>query len=323
MRAAAKTMGSLEWGLLIFLSILWGGSFFFGKVALVELRPFTLVLGRVGIAAIALNLMVRASGNRMPASPKIWAAFLAMGLLNNLIPFSLIFWGQTQISSSLAAILNATTPVWTVLLAHFLTVDERLTPGRLGGVLFGVGGVAVMIGLDALQGLGVNVVAQLAVVGAAISYAFAGIYGKRFREMPPIVTAAGQITGTTVMMIPLTLFVDKPWLLPIPGLKVWGALLGLALLSTALAYIIYFRLLSTAGATNLLLVTFLIPVSAILLGTMILGEQLSTRHFVGMGLIGLGLTAIDGRILEKIKMKLSTRKPAQSFIETQNLRGDV
>jgi len=309
--SVAKVMGPLEWFLLIVLSVLWGGSFFFGEVVLTELQPFTLVLGRVSIAAVALNVMVRATGHRMPISPAMWAAFLVMGLLNNLIPFSLIFWGQTQISGSLAAILNATTPVWTVLLAHFLTVDERLTPNRLAGVFFGLIGVAVMIGPDALQGLGINVLAQLAVVGAAISYAFAGIFGKRFRGTPPIVTAAGQITGTTVMMVPIALLVDKPWLLPWPGLNVWGALLGLALLSTALAYIIYFRLLSTAGATNLLLVTFLIPVSAILLGTIILNEQLDVRHFAGMGLIGLGLMAIDGRPVRAIKTRVAGRQAAR------------
>jgi drug/metabolite transporter (DMT)-like permease len=299
--STGNSMGISEWFLLIFLSVLWGGSFFFGEVALSELQPFTIVLGRVIIASIVLNLIVRATGYRMPSSPKIWGTFLMMGLLNNLIPFSLIFWGQTQISSSLASILNATTPVWTVLLAHFLTADERLTPNRLSGVFFGLIGVALMIGLDALQGIGGNVLAQLAVTIAAISYAFAGIYGKRFKETPPIVTAAGQLTGTTIMMIPIALLVDKPWLLPMPNINVWGALLGLALLSTALAYIIYFRLLSTVGATNLLLVTFLIPVSAILLGTIILGEQLDLRHYLGMGLISLGLVAIDGRLLKLAK----------------------
>ena len=299
--STGNSMGISEWFLLIFLSVLWGGSFFFGEVALSELQPFTIVLGRVIIASIVLNLIVRATGYRMPSSPKIWGTFLMMGLLNNLIPFSLIFWGQTQISSSLASILNATTPVWTVLLAHFLTADERLTPNRLSGVFFGLIGVALMIGLDALQGIGGNVLAQLAVTIAAISYAFAGIYGKRFKETPPIVTAAGQLTGTTIMMIPIALLVDKPWLLPMPNINVWGALLGLALLSTALAYIIYFRLLSTVGATNLLLVTFLIPVSAILLGTTILGEQLDLRHYLGMGLISLGLVAIDGRLLKLAK----------------------
>jgi len=296
-----KSMGLVEWFLLVVLAIVWGGSFFFGAVALTELQPFTIVLGRVSIAAIVLNLMVRVSGNQMPSSLKIWAAFLGMGLLNNLIPFSLIFWGQTQISSSLASILNATTPVWTVILAHFLTADEKFTKNRFIGVLFGLLGVVVMIGWDVLGGLGINILAQMAVIGAAISYGFAGIYGKRFKEIPPIVTAAGQITGTTIMIIPITLAVDKPWLLPMPSIRVWGALLGLALLSTALAYIIYFRLLTTVGATNLLLVTFLIPVSAILLGTIILGEQLFMRHFIGMLLIGLSLAAIDGRALRLIR----------------------
>ena len=298
-KSTSNSMGLSEWFLLILLSILWGGSFFFGEVALSELQPFTLVLGRVSIAALILNLIVRATGYKMPSSPKIWGTFLIMGLINNLIPFSLIFWGQTQISSSLASILNATTPVWTVLLAHFLTADEKFTKNRFIGVLFGLLGVVVMIGWGALGGLGINILAQVAVIGAAISYGFAGIYGKRFKELPPIVTAAGQITGTTIMMIPIALIVDKPWLLPMPGISVWGALLGLALLSTALAYIIYFRLLTTVGATNLLLVTFLIPVSAILLGTFILGEKLLTRHFLGMFLIGLSLVSIDGRLLRR------------------------
>lgn len=313
MRASAiKAMGPLEWVLLILLSVLWGGSFFFGEVALSELQPFTIVLGRVSVAAIALYLIVRATGHRMPTSPKMWGTFLMMGLLNNLIPFSLIFWGQTQISGSLAAILNATTPIWTVLLAHFLTADERLTPNRIGGVLFGLVGVVVMIGPDALRGLGINVVAQLAVLGAAVSYAFAGIFGKRFKGTPAIVTATGQITGTTLMMIPIALIVDKPWTLPMPSVGVWGAVLALALLSTALAYTIYFRLLSRIGATNLLLVTFLIPISAIVLGTIILNEQLDMRHFVGMGLIGLSLMAIDGRVFRKINARWLNRKPIQS-----------
>ena len=301
-----KQMGRQDWVQLFFLSILWGGSFFFSKVALVELKPFTVVFGRVFIAAIALNIVVRATGHRLPTSLKMWVSFFVMGGLNNLLPFSLIFWGQTQISSSLASILNATTPVWAVLLAHFLTTDERLTPNRISGVIFGMIGVLFMIGFDALQGLGSDVIAQLAVVGAALSYACAGIYGKRFKETPAVVTATGQITGTTLMMIPIVIIFDKPWLLPMPGSNAWEALLGLALLSTALAYIVYFRLLSSAGATNLLLVTFLIPVSAILLGTIILGEQLDIQYFVGMGFISLGLIAIDGRLFEKIRSRDKT-----------------
>ena len=304
-----NSMKPLEWILLIILSILWGGSFFFSKVAVAELGPFTIVLARVGIGAIALNLVVIASGRRMPTSLRIWGLFLVMGALNNLIPFSLIFWGQTQIASSLASILNATTPLWTVLLAHVLTQDERLTPSRLFGVLFGLGGAVVMIGPDALRGPGLNVLAQLAILGAAISYAFAGICGKRFAGTSPYETAAGQVTCAALMMIPIALVVDRPWQAPAPGTTTVGALVALGLLSTAVAYVIYFRLLATAGATNLLLVTFLIPVSAVLLGTAILGEKLGLRHFLGMGLISLGLAAIDGRLISSLRSRLQRQGP--------------
>jgi len=298
-----KRMGFNEWLLLILLSVIWSGSFFFIKIILTELQPFTIVLGRVSIGAIVLLLAVRVAGYKMPSDLKVWGSFLFLGLINNLIPFSLISWGQTQISSSLTSILNATTPVWTVLLAHFLTKDEKLSRNSLGGVIFGLFGVVIMIGWDALGGLGINTLAQLAIIGAAISYGFAVIYGKRFKDTPPLVTAAGQFIGTTIMAFPITMIIDKPWLYPMPGLKVWAAMLGLALLCTALAYIIYFRLLTTAGAINLSLVTFLVPVGAILLGTIILGEQLLLRHIFGMIMIGFGLAAIDGRALSLFKRK--------------------
>jgi drug/metabolite transporter (DMT)-like permease len=293
-------MGPAEWALLVSLSIFWGGSFLFGKIALMELRPFTVVLLRVGIAALALNLVVLASGRRMPRSARTWGAFLIMGLLNNIVPFSLIFWGQTHIQSSLAAILNATTPVWTVLLAHALTRDERLAPHKAAGVLVGLAGAAVIIGPGALLGLGIHAMAQLAVVGAAMSYALAGVYGKRFAGLPPVTVAAGQLSASAVMTIPLALLVDKPWLGHLPGPGTWGAVLCLALLSTALAYVIYFRLLAKAGATNVLLVTFLIPVSALILGALVLGESLDLRQAVGMALVILGLAAIDGRPLRRV-----------------------
>lgn len=302
------TMGRREWALLITLSLLWGGSFFFSKVALAELRPFSIVLGRVGLAALALNLLVLATGQRMPGDAWLWGKFLAMGALNNLIPFSLIFWGQTQIGSGLAAILNATTPLWAVLLAHTLTADERLTPRRLVGVLCGLAGAIIMIGPDALRGVGLHVLAQLAVLGAALSYALAGIFGKRFAGLPPLIIATGQVSSTTALVLPLALFIDQPWRQPPPQPITWGALAGLALLSTALAYIIYFRLLATAGATNLLLVTFLIPVSALALGTGILGERLAGRQLLGMALIGLGLAAIDGRALAWLRARIQARQ---------------
>ena len=295
-RAANKNMRPIEWFLLIILSIIWGGAFFFGKVAVAELPPFSIVLGRVGIAAIILNVIVWITGHRMPRSIKIWREFMVMGALNNMIPFSLIFWGQIHIASGLAAILNATTPLWTVIFAHFMTRDERLNTSRLTGVVLGICGVIIIIGPDALIGFGSNVVAQLAVIGATISYALAGIFGKRFRDIPPIVTATGQLTCSTLMIIPMAIWVDKPWLISMPGFQTFGSIIALALVCTALAYIIYFRILATAGATNILLVTFLIPISAVLLGAIILGERLELRHFMGMGIIVIGLAAIDGRV---------------------------
>lgn len=300
-------MGSREWLLLIVLSMLWGGSFFFSKVALAELHPFTVVLVRVGLAALALHFVIRLTKQHMPRARATWGLFFVMGALNNLIPFSLIFWGQTQIASGLASILNATTPLWTVIFAHFFTRDERLTGNRLAGVVCGLLGAVIMIGPDALGGLGLNVLAQVAVLGAAISYACAGIFGKRFKGTPPIVTAAGQVTASAIMMLPIALVVDQPWRYPTPHIVTWGAMFGLALLSTAVAYIIYFRLLATAGATNVLLVTFLIPVSALLLGMTILGERLDVLDFVGMGMIGLGLAAIDGRLLTLVKRAVRRR----------------
>jgi drug/metabolite transporter (DMT)-like permease len=320
-------MGPREWALLIILSILWGGSFFFAEVALEALPPLSVVFARVAIGALALLVLVHATGLRLPREFRLWRAFFVMGALNNLIPFSLIVWGQTEITGGLAAILNATTPLFTVVLAHILTRDERLTPAKLAGVAAGFLGVAIMIGPEVLGGLGtgglgtgglgigglgigglgigglgigglgIAVLAQLAVLAAALSYAFAGIYGRRFRDTPPLVTATGQVTASTILLCPLALMVDQPWNLAVPGPMILGALLGLGLLSTAAAYVIYFRILASAGATNLLLVTFLIPVSAILLGVMVLSEQLTAAQLAGMGLIALGLAAIDGRVL--------------------------
>ncbi len=292
-----KAMRPLEWVLLLVLSVLWGGSFFFTEIALAELPPFTVVFGRVGFAAMALLLLVRAFGHRIPLDWRLWSAFLVMGALNNLIPFSLIAWGQTLMASGLAAILNATTPLFAVVLAHFLTHDERLTVPRLLGVLLGLGGVTVTVGGEAMAGLDFDVVARLAVLGAALCYAVAGIFGRRFKDTPPLVTAAGQVTATTVLLLPVMLVVDRPWNLAAPSPTTFSAIAALALLSTAAAYMIYFRILAAVGATNLLLVTLLIPVSAILLGVTILGERLAPQQFAGMALIGLGLAAIDGRPL--------------------------
>jgi drug/metabolite transporter (DMT)-like permease len=299
--STTRTMSGRDWLLLTVLSILWGGSFFFAKVAVGEMPPVSIVLGRVGIAAITLHILVLASGKRMPNDLRLWRDFIIMGLLNNAIPFSLIFWGQKEIASGLASILNATTPLFTVLVAHGFTREEKATPAKLLGVALGLAGVALMIGLDAASGLGAHLIAEVAVLGGALSYAFAGVFGRRFRGRPPLIVAAGQLTGSTMLILPLSLIVDRPWGLPVPSAITFGAIVGLALLCTALAYVIFFRILARAGATNLLLVTFLIPVSALLLGITFLGERLDAHHLAGMGLIGLGLAAIDGRPMRLLR----------------------
>ncbi|WP_409558745.1 DMT family transporter [Agrobacterium sp.] len=303
MATVQKQMNATEWAMLIALSILWGGSFFFIGVAVKELPPFTIVTLRVGLAAVALLIVCRVMGLKLPREGRIWRAFFAMGILNNIIPFCLIVWGQTHIASGVASILNATTPLFTVLVAHFLTIDEKLSPNKLAGVLIGFVGVATMIGPSALGGSGSNLWGQLAILGAATSYAFAGIFGRRFKTMgvAPLMTATGQISSSTLMLIPVALLIDQPWTLAMPSTSTWAALLGIALLSTALAYLLFFRILSSAGATNLALVTFLIPVSAILLGSVVLGEQLEMKHFAGMAMIAAGLIAIDGRLLRRLK----------------------
>ena len=301
--AQQKVMNPTEWGLLLGLSILWGGSYFFIGVAVKELPPLTIMLLRVGIAALTLNFVLRVMRQALPFDRNIWLAFFGMGLMNNVIPQTLIVWGQTQIPSGLASILNATTPLFTVLAAHFFTSDERMTTNKLVGVVIGFMGAAVMIGPAALGGLGTHVLAQVAILAASLFYGISGVFGRRFKRLgvTPLATATGQLTASTIMIMPFALLIDNPWALPMPGLATGGAIFGLALLATALADLIFFRILSTAGATNLLLVTFLIPVSAVLLGFLFLGEYLELKHLAGMGLIAAGLAAIDGRLTGMFK----------------------
>lgn len=299
MLPANRPMTAAEWALMLALSLLWGGSFFFNAIAVAALPVLTVVLSRVALAALLLLAVCRMLGERIPLSRPVLAAFLGMGLLNNAVPFALIVWGQAHIASGVASILNAMTPLFGVLVAHVLTADEKLTPRRLAGVLAGMAGVTTMIGADAVATLGQDLWPQLACLAAALSYAFAGLWGRRFRRLgvAPLATASGQLCASSLLLAPVALAVDQPWTLPAPGPGVVMALLGLAALSTALAYVLYFRILATAGATNLLLVTLLIPVSAILLGVLALGETLAPQHLLGMAVIGAGLILLDGRLL--------------------------
>lgn len=306
MSAPAPRLAGQDWILLIALSLLWGGSYFFSKIAVGALPPLTVVGGRVLIAATILLAVCRIAGIPLPLDR--WRDFLGMGALNNVLPFALIFWAQTEIASGLASILNAMTPLFTALLAHGLTRDEKLTPARTAGIALGILGVALLVGIEALDGIGSAILPELACLAAAVSYAFAGIFARRrLQGIPPLSAAAGQLTASSLMALPLVALIDQPWLLPAPDTRIVGAMLGLALLSTALGYAIYFRVLARAGATNILLVTLLIPPSAILLGTTLLDERLSLHHLAGFTLIALGLAAIDGRPIGWLKKKTGRR----------------
>lgn len=303
-------MSAYEWFLLCILAILWGGSFFFAEIAIPSVPPFTIVAARVSLAALTLIVFCVVAKLPVKLSSEVLFAFVGMGLLNNVIPFSLIVWGQTQIASSLASILNATTPLFTLVVAHFLTVDEKMNLKKLIGVLVGFAGVIVMISPQLVGQINGTVVGQLLVLGAALSYAFSGVFGRRFKSLGvnPTVTATGQLIMSSLLLIPIALIVDQPWRLVAPDLKVILAIVGLAILSTSLAYIIFFEILQRAGASNLLLVTFLIPVTAILLGVLVLNEALFMEQLAGMLILAAGLLVIDGRVLRLFQLKSGEKK---------------
>ena len=296
----------LKSALLLFaLAGVWGGSFFFAEIALREVPPLTITLHRVFWAVPALLLVVWWRGVEIPRSLSAWLCYLVMGALNNAIPFSLIFWGQTEITSGLASILNGTTAVFGAVVAGLLLVDEPLTSRKMVGALFGVFGVAVIMGLDALTNFSLRNLAQLAVLGAALSYAFAGVWGKRFlAAYPPTMNALGMLIGSTVLMIPVAILSDGPPSVALSG-EVWASLFAVALLSTALAYLLYFRILVRAGSANLMLVTLLIPPIAVALGAVFLGDDMGLEAWAGFALIAVGLAITDGRLLAMLRRRAS------------------
>ena len=298
-RAVQPSMSLFNWGQLLLLGAIWGGSFFFARIAVAEIHPLTLVLFRVAIAAAALHVYLAARGPSFARALPLAGSFLVLAILNNVIPFSLIFAGQTEMGAGLASVLNATTPFWTILVANAVTQDEKFSRNKLLGILLGILGTAVMVGPGVLAGLGGPVWPKFALIGASLSYAFAVIFARRFRGVPPALVAAGQLTASTVIMVPVVLAWSGTAGLFAASLPVWAAVFALALVSTAFAYILYFRLIGTAGATNASLVTLVVPVSALLLGFLFLGERLELFEVAGMLLIALGLVTIDGRLFKR------------------------
>ncbi|MBB2675065.1 UNVERIFIED_ORG: drug/metabolite transporter (DMT)-like permease [Rhizobium esperanzae] len=288
-------MNAWTWGQLVLLGLIWGGSFFFARIAVQHVPPLTLVFLRLLLAALALHVYIAGRLDIYPILKARWREFLILGIINNVLPHALIFFGQTRIGAGLAAILNATTPIWTVLIANYLTSDEKLSSAKIAGCLVGLAGTIVLIGPSISTGSEAPLWALLLPVLAAVSYGFAATYGKRFKGVPSPVTAAGQLTASSLIALPLSLLADRPWELAAPPLDALLAILALALLSTAFAYILYFRIMAMAGATNASLVTLLVPPSAIVLGVLFLGERLSLAELAGMALIGFGLVILDGR----------------------------
>lgn len=289
-----------DWSLLAVLSILWGGSFFFNGAALRELPPLTLVFLRVALGAAILLPLLRMQGIGFPIGATGWKPFVAIGLLNNAIPFSLIVIGQTFIPSGLASILNATTPLFAVLVMA-AAGEEALQMRRVAGVALGLFGVIILRGwgIEARPGQGLGI---LLCLGGALSYGFAALAARRLlKDSPPLGTATFQLMASTVMMAIIAGAVEQPWRLPMPSVTTWLAVLGLAGLSTALAYIVFFQILRRSGATNVMLVTLLIPVTAILLGWLVLGEPISMREIAGAIVIGSALLVIDGRVLTLLR----------------------
>ena len=295
----AKTMDGQDWGLLILLSVLWGGAYFFAGVAVRELPPLTVVLARVFLAVVALLPLFWYFGHSLPKSFSDWRPFIGMGLLNNVLPFGLIFIGQTQITVGLSSIINAMTPLFTVIvMASFQ--QERLTVNRIIGVLLGVVGVAVLRGIegpvDASQTLGI----ALCLLGA-LSYGFAALWGRKYLVgVAPLKSATCQLMCSTMIMIVVVSLLDQPWKLDAPSLNTVWSVVALAVFGTAMAYIVFFKILVRAGPSNVMLVTLLIPITALILGNVFLGEAIQSKEIIGALIIATGLLFIDGRVINRL-----------------------
>jgi drug/metabolite transporter (DMT)-like permease len=299
---AQPKLDATSWGLIAILSILWGGAFVLIEIGMRSYPPNSLVFIRMALAVPPMLIVMRIMGARMPHDAANWGRLFVVGVLNCALPFMLFFWGQKSLDSGYASILNATTPLWGVIATHFMTMDEKLTPTRMLGVLVGLAGIIVMIGPNALQGFSQNLFAQIACLVSTVFYSIAAIYGRRLSTsgMAPITIATGQTAAAALFMLPVVLLVDQPWTMAAPSLESTIAGLALALFSTALAYILYFRLIDRAGASNAQLVAFVMPVIAVTLGILVLGERLSGGQLGGAALIFAGLVILDGRVFRKL-----------------------
>lgn len=310
-------MNGRTWGELILLGAIWGGAFFFGRIAVAEFHPLDLVFFRVLLAALALHFFLAATGNPLRLTRRMAINLVILSVLNNVIPFSLIFTGQTVLGAGLASIINATTPFWTAIAAQLLTADEKLTVNKLVGIGLGIGGAAVIVGPSVAGHLDGPAWPKFAILGATVSYALAALFARRLRGMAPAHLAAGQLTSSAAIMLVIVLLTSSSaihwtsffdWTGGRPAaaihlagisMRAWAAVVALAFVSTAFAYILYFRIIAAAGATNASLVTLIVPASALVLGIAFLGEQPDILELAGLGLIAAGLVTIDGRLVSR------------------------
>lgn len=278
--------------LLLLLGALWGASYLFIKVTVAEVSVLTLVAGRMLLGACLLWLLLVVSRRPIPRSRSVWGVYAVMGVLNGAIPWSLITWGEQYISSSLAALLQATMPIFTVILANFLVHDERITPVKIVGIVVGFVGVAVLMLPDLRQGLQSNLWGQLAVVASSLCYAGATIFARnRLTGQPPLASATGQLTMGALFMVPLVLLVDRPVALS-PSLPAVASWIALTVFGTVAAYIVYYALLRRSSATFVSTVTYIIPVNGLILGALVLDEPLTAAVLVGLALILLGVLLV-------------------------------
>lgn len=281
--------------LLILLAALWGPSFLFIKVAVEDIPPLTLVLGRVAIGATFLLIVLWAGGRRLPRERRLWRHLAVVAMLHNALPWVLLSWGEQYIDSALASILNGTTPIFTIILAHFLVPGDRLTASKMLGVLLGFAGLFLLILPSLADGAQASTWGLIAVTAAAAIYGVAMIYSRNhLRGLPPLVAPASQLLLATAYMAPPALLFDRPWALPLPSTAALLSLLLLGILGTGLAFIVYYRLLETANPTYISMVTYVIPIFGVILGVIVLGEQLTWYALAGFAFILLGVMVVNG-----------------------------
>lgn len=304
MAPVQKTISPQAWAGLMILAFIWGGSFLSVHLALEEIGPLTSVAHRTGWAMVILWAYVLIRRLPLPTDRRVWGAFLVMGLLNNVIPFSLMAWGQLHIETGLTSILNAATAIFGVTAAALFLADERMTARKAIGVGIGFLGVSTAIGLNAFKDFDIRSLGQLAVIGGTISYALAGVWARKtLGHLKPQVAAAGMLTGASLITLPAAWIIEGPITLSLQP-QTWAAITYYAVVATAIAYILYYRVLALAGSGNAMLVTLLVAPVAIVLGAIVLGEALPLRAYIGFAILALGLLILDGRLVKPLQHRL-------------------